>query len=160
MENIVMKKLLIATALATSLTTVSVQASPRIMQDDMNQIFSIGSTGGSFPVGAGKQSHQVAMLSSQEMKETEGEWINWAVGAAFGAGGYAWGYYRGNYAWNNARFAGNVASGALIGGTFGAAGAIASGGARGLASYTNLGSNVWRFNAAAANTGVNFGWRR
>ncbi len=93
MENIVMKKLLIATALATSLTTVSVQASPSIMQDDMNQIFSIGSTGGSFPVGAGKQSHQVAMLSNREMKETEGEW--WPV-VYYGGGALA-GFYGGGY---------------------------------------------------------------
>lgn len=90
-----MKKLLIATALATSLTTVSVQASPSIVQDDINQIFSIGSTGGNFPVGGSKQSHQVAMLSNREMKETEGDWwpvVYYAGGGIVGAvgGGYSY----------------------------------------------------------------------
>ncbi len=103
MENIVMKKLLITTALAASLTTVSVQASPNIAQDDMNQIFSTGSTGNSFPVGSGKQSHQVSMLSNQEMKETEGAWGPWggAIGAGLGAWGYtAYGLSSGSWSWS------------------------------------------------------------
>jgi hypothetical protein len=126
MENIVMKKLLITTTLAVSLTSVSVQASPSIMQDDMNQIFSIGSTGGSFPVGAGKQSHQVAMLSKKERTETEGEaW--WLIPMAFSALGSMGG--GGAYLATNPHYATgyglahSMAWGAVAGGT-GALGGI------------------------------------
>ncbi len=103
---------------------------------------------------------QLAVLSQAEMKETEGAFLNWVVGGIAGGGLYAVGVYRGQYDWNTGRFLGNVGTGALIGGTFGAAGAIASGGARFIPSLTNLGANVWRFNGAAANTGVNNIWRR
>ncbi len=103
---------------------------------------------------------QLAALSSQEMKETEGAWLQFGIGGAIGGAGYAWGVYRGNYSWNTSRFLGNVATGAVIGGTFGAAGAIASGGAMFIPSLTNAGANIWRFNSAAANFGVNNIWRR
>jgi len=99
---------------------------------------------------------QLAALSRQEMKETEGAWFQFAIGGA----GYALGVYRGNYSWNTGRFLGNVGTGALIGGTFGAAGAIASGGARFIPSLTNAGANIWRFNSATANFGANNAWRR
>lgn len=103
---------------------------------------------------------QLAELSQQEMKETEGAWVQFGIGGALGAAGYGWGVYRGNYAWNTRNFIGNVGTGALIGGTFGAAGAIASGGARFIPSLTNAGANIWRFNSATANWGVNHVWRR
>ena len=103
---------------------------------------------------------QLAVLSQQEMRETEGAWVQFGIGGALGGAGYAWGVYRGNYAWNTRNFIGNVGTGALIGGTFGAAGAIASGGARFIPSLTNAGANIWRFNSATANWGVNHGWRR
>jgi hypothetical protein len=103
---------------------------------------------------------QLAALSSQEMRETEGAWVQFGIGGALGGAGYTWGVYRGNYAWNTRNFIGNVGTGALIGGTFGAAGAIASGGARFVPSLTNAGANIWRFNSATANWGVNHGWRR
>lgn len=103
---------------------------------------------------------QLAKLSGEEMKETEGAWVQFAIGGAIGAAGYGWGYYRGNYAWNTASFLGNVGTGALIGGGFGALGSLASGGARFIPSLTNAGANIWRFNSAAANFGANRGWRR
>lgn len=107
---------------------------------------------------------QLAELSAKEMKETEGAVAPWVVGGAIGGlaggAGYAWGVYRGHYKWDNAKFAGNVASGAVIGGSFGTAGAIASGGAKFIPSLTNAGANVWRFNSAVANNGANRAWRR
>ncbi|WP_165087858.1 class IIb bacteriocin, lactobin A/cerein 7B family [Neisseria yangbaofengii] len=107
---------------------------------------------------------QLAELSKQEMKETEGAVAPWVVGGAIGGlaggAGYAWGAYRGHYKWDNAKFAGNVASGAVIGGSFGTAGAIASGGAKFIPSLTNAGANVWRVNSAIANNGANRVWRR
>lgn len=103
---------------------------------------------------------QVATLSNVEMKETQGAWVQFAVGGALGGAGYAWGVYQGNYSWNTSSFLGNVGTGALIGGTFGAAGAIASGGARFIPSLTNAGANIWRFNSTTANWGVNNIWRR
>jgi hypothetical protein len=107
---------------------------------------------------------QLAALSAQEMRETEGALAPWAVGGLVGGAwqgaNYAWGAYRGNYAWNTSRFLGNVGTGALIGASFGTAGHIASGGARFIPSLTNAGANVWRFNAVIANRGVNHVWRR
>ena len=106
---------------------------------------------------------QLAALSPKEMKETEGAFFNFgtaAFGGFVGGAGYAWSVYRGNTTWNTGRFLGNVGTGALIGGTFGAAGAAASGGARFIPSLTNAGANIWRFNSAAANFGPNLGWRR
>ena len=43
---------------------------------------------------------------------------------------YAWGVYQGHYKWDNAKFADNVATGAVIDASFGTAGAIASGGVK------------------------------
>jgi len=107
---------------------------------------------------------QLAALSGQEMKETEGTLAPWVVGGLVGGAwqgaNYAWGAYRGNYAWNTSRFVGNVGTGALVGGSFGTAGAIASGGAKFIPSLTNLGANIWRGNAAVANWGANHIWRR
>ncbi len=102
----------------------------------------------------------VLAMSQGEMVETEGAWVNWAAGGALGGLGYGYGVYRGNYDWNTTKFLGNVATGAVIGGTFGAAGVAASGGARFIPSLTNVGANVWRANAVTANWGVNHGWRR
>ena len=103
---------------------------------------------------------QLAALSQLEMKETKGAWVQFGLGGAIGGGMYAWGVYQGNYSWNTSRFLGNVGTGALIGGTFGAAGAIASGGASFIPSLTNAGANIWRFNSATANWGANQAWRR
>jgi hypothetical protein len=103
---------------------------------------------------------QLAALSGQEMKDTEGAWLQFGIGGLLGGAGYGWGVYRGSYSWNTSSFLGNVGTGALIGGTFGAAGAIASGGARFIPSLTNAGANIWRFNSAATNFGVNNIWRR
>lgn len=86
--------------------------------------------------------------------------MQFGIGGALGGGGYALGVYNGNYKWNTGAFLGNVATGALIGGSFGAAGAIASGGAKFIPSLTNMGANVWRFNSFSLNSGVNTIWRR
>ncbi|MRN37664.1 hypothetical protein CRG49_002845 [Neisseria sp. N95_16] len=107
---------------------------------------------------------QLAELSQKEMKETEGALAPWvaggAIGGIVGGAGYAWGAYKGNYKWDNAKFAGNVGTGAVIGASFGTAGAIASGGAKFIPSLTNAGANVWRANSAIANNGANRVWRR
>ena len=96
---------------------------------------------------------QVVALDNTEMKATEGEWVNWGLGGLIGGAGYAYGAYRGNYSWNTTQFLGNIGTGALIGGTFGAAGAAAGGG-------MSLGANLWRANGFGMNYGVNLGWRR
>ena len=112
----------------------------------------------------GHEPLRVAVLSPQEMEETKGALAPFAVGglvgAAVGGGGFALGVWRGNHAWNTGRFLGNVATGAVIGGSFGAAGAAASGGARFIPSLTNAGANIWRFNSVTLNSGVNRIWRR
>lgn len=70
-----MKKLLITTALATSLATISVQASPAIAQDDIKQIFSTVATGTNLLVNESKLTDQIDMLSTGEMHETKGKWF-------------------------------------------------------------------------------------
>lgn len=100
----------------------------------------------------GIDASQTQLMSKSEMKETQGAWVNWAVGGAIGGAGYAYGAYRGNYPWNTSSFIGNVGTGALIGGTFGALGAAAGGG-------LSAGANIWRANSFIGNTGVNYIWR-
>lgn len=77
----------------------------------------------------GRQDLQVPVMTSQEMDETQGAIAPWVAGAGLeavaGGAGYIYGWARGNYSWNNVKFVGNVATGAVIGGTFGAAGAAA-----------------------------------
>ena len=106
---------------------------------------------------------QVLAISNDEMTDTQGAVAPWAIGAGAGAvwqgGNYAYGAYKGNYRWSNAKFAGNVATGAVIGGSFGAAGRIASGGAKFVPSLTNSGANIWRINSSVANMGANQAWR-
>jgi len=96
-------------------------------------------------------------MTDSEMQETEGAVAPWVAGVGLGAAaggiGYTYGWARGNYKWSNAKFAGNVTTGAVIGGTFGAAGAAAGGG-------LTVGANAWRFNSFALNSGVNKAWRR
>lgn len=107
---------------------------------------------------------QLAELSPQEMKETEGAFAPWVAGGIaggiWGGAGYSWCAYRGHYKWDNAKFAGNVATGAVIGASFGTAGAIASGGVKFIPSLTNAGANIWRVNSTLANNGANRVWRR
>lgn len=96
-------------------------------------------------------------MTDKEMTETQGAVAPWVAGAGLGAAaggiGYTYGWARGNYKWSNVKFAGNVTTGAVIGGTFGAAGAAAGGG-------LTVGANAWRFNSFALNSGVNKAWRR
>ena len=106
---------------------------------------------------------QVSSISNEEMTDTQGAVAPWVIGAGVGGalqgGNYAYGAYKGNYQWSNAKFAGNIATGAVIGGSFGAAGRIASGGAKFVPSLTNSGANIWRMNSTIANTGANQAWR-
>jgi len=98
----------------------------------------------------------LAMLSSEEMRKTEGAVAPWLVGGigggVLGGGGYAWGAMRGHYPFSPGQFIGNTATGAFFGATFGAAGALAGGG-------MSAGANIWRANSAAANWGANHIWR-
>ena len=100
---------------------------------------------------------QAVFMTDKEMTETQGAVAPWVAGAGLGAAaggiGYTYGWARGNYKWSNAKFAGNVTTGTVIGGTFGAAGAAAGGG-------LTVGANAWRFNSFALNSGVNKAWRR
>lgn len=82
------------------------------------------------------------------------------LGAVVGGAGYSYGVLNGSYKWSTNRFLGNVATGAVIGGSFGTAGSIASGGARLVPSLTNAGANIWRANTVSANWGVNQAWRQ
>ncbi|PCN59278.1 hypothetical protein CF596_14085 (plasmid) [Acinetobacter sp. YT-02] len=100
---------------------------------------------------------QALELSNQEMKDTQGALAPWVIGGAVGglSGGamYSYGVWKGNYQWNTNRFLGNVGTGAVIGGTFGAAGAAAGGG-------LSAGANIWRVNSFSTNFGANSIWRR
>lgn len=53
------------------------------------------------------------------MRETEWAFAPWVAGGItggiWGGAGYAWGAYQGHYKWDNAKCAGNVATGAVIG---------------------------------------------
>ena len=98
------------------------------------------------------------------MRETEWAFAPWVAGGItggiWGGAGYAWGAYQGHYKWDNAKCAGNVATGAVIGTSFGTVGAIASGGVKFIPSLTNAGANIWRVNSTLANNGANRGWCR
>lgn len=116
-----------------------------------NQQFSAADAGLIFEADA--KPMQLAALSSTEMKETQGAWVNFAIGGAFGGAGYIGSWAYGNKPWSNARFIGNIGTGALVGGTFGLAGAAAGGG-------WTVGANIWRFNNLAVQSGINPIWRR
>ena len=100
---------------------------------------------------------QAKAMTGQDMQDTQGAVAPWVagagLGAAVGAAGYTYGWARGNYNWSNAKFAGNVGTGAVIGGTFGAAGAAAGGG-------MSVGANAWRLNSFSLNYGLNKAWSR
>jgi hypothetical protein len=85
---------------------------------------------------------QLAALSPQEMKETEGAWLNFAVGGAIGLGTYAYNNW-GNMTWGGAL--GSTALGAV--GGFGAGVA----GLRILGPYANTGG----FGVALGRPGFN-----
>jgi hypothetical protein len=78
-----MKKIVLTTALVSILAFSTAQAGPGVPQEDLNQIFSAGSSEATFPVGSslGNLNNQVASLSKQEMKATEGEFWWWVVAA-------------------------------------------------------------------------------
>ncbi|QDD65811.1 hypothetical protein EJD96_17395 [Herbaspirillum seropedicae] len=89
---------------------------------------------------------QLAALSQQEMKETEGAWVNFAIGGAVGFGSYALTNYYNNrpITWRGSLY--SIGTGALTGGMGGAL-IRASGG--GLA-----GQIAWRPNMLASNFGA------
>jgi len=106
---------------------------------------------------------RVAVLSPQEMEETQGALAPFAVGGLVGGAWqgatFAWGAHRGHHQWNTSRFVGNVATGALIGAGAGHMRFVSSGIA-GIRNLRTPGGAIWAGNAAVANTGANFIWRR
>ena len=76
---------------------------------------------------------QLAVLSQQEMKETEGAWLNFAIGGAIGLGSYAYNNW-GNMTWGGAL--GSTALGVVGGYGAGVAGL------RVLGPYANGGAGV------------------
>ena len=128
-------KLLISTALiSTAMIATStmaqqpLQASTTLNTVELNTIFDASQL----------ENLQATELSNQEMKDTQGAWVNFAVGAGIGFGGYALsnfstslssagclacrGFvnsYQDNWSWSNAAFSTGV--GALTSGVGGAA---------------------------------------
>ncbi|MBG7621157.1 hypothetical protein I5R65_16965 [Herbaspirillum sp. AP02] len=92
------------------------------------------------------RSMQLAALSQQEMKETEGAWVNFAIGGAVGFGSYALtNYYTDRpITWQGSLY--SIGTGALAGGI---GGALISASGGGLA-----GQIAWRPNILASNFGA------
>lgn len=88
---------------------------------------------------------QALELSNQEMKETEGALINFAVGGAIGFGTYAATNYYLNkpITWQGSLY--SVGTGALTGGVGSALGRAAGGG---------IGNVVWKANGMSLNAGL------
>lgn len=141
-----MKKAVIATLLSGAISVPAFAASSNDLAD-ANLIFNMDNG----------QSMELAVLTPEEMKNTEGALAPWIIGGGIGSltggGGYVYGWYRGNYSWNTSRFLGNVGTGALAGASFGTAGALAGGG-------LSVGANIWRVNSFSFNWGANHAWRR
>jgi len=100
---------------------------------------------------------QLAALSEREMRETDGALLpliafSAGVGGVTQGVGFIGGVVMGNHAWNSRRFAGNVATGALIGASFGPALHFVRG--------SQLGTRIWQFNVNTANSGFNLAWHR
>lgn len=88
---------------------------------------------------------QASELSNQEMKDTQGDWVNFAVGGAIGFGTYAATNYYLNkpITWQGSLY--SVGTGALTGGIGSSLGRAAGGG---------LGNVIWKTNGAVLNTGL------
>ena len=88
---------------------------------------------------------QALELSNQEMKETQGAWINFAVGGAIGFGTYAaTNYYlKKPITWQGSLY--SIGTGALTGGVGSALGRAAGGG---------IGNVVWKANGVSLNSGL------
>lgn len=144
-----MKKYLAIVAITStvSMSVMAQQQTSSLTTSDINNLFDVSKL----------ENIQALELSSQEMKDTQGALAPWIIGGAVGGissgAMYSYGVWRGNYQWNTTRFLGNVGTGAVIGGTFGAAGAAAGGG-------LSVGANVWRVNSFSTNFGANSIWRR
>jgi len=89
------------------------------------------------------QPMQLAALSQQEMRETEGAWMNFAIGGAIGFGAHALSHGR-NMTFRSAAIA--TGTGALTGGVGGALIRASGGGF--------AGNVAWRPNMLATNFGV------
>jgi len=92
--------------------------------------------------GTSDKPMQLAALPQQEMVETEGAWLNFAVGSTLGLATHAF-VHRQNMTWRSAAIA--TGTGALTGGVGGALIRVSGGGIAG-----NL---AWRLNMLAANFG-------
>lgn len=91
------------------------------------------------------QPMQLAALSSQEMKDTEGAWVNFAIGGAASFGFYAATSYYNNQpiTWQGSLY--SIGTGALTGGVGGALIRASGGGV--------VGNVAWRPNVLASNFG-------
>ena len=88
---------------------------------------------------------QATELSNQEMKDTQGAWVNFALGGAVGFGTYAATNYYMNkpITWQGSLY--SIGTGALTGGVGGALGKAAGGG---------IGAAAWKLNGVSANFGL------
>ncbi len=106
-----MKRLLMSMFLGMVLLTPAMaKADVNISDSDISAIFNESTTSDGIVASA---------LSLKEMEETEGAWVNFAIGAGYGALGGGISYYGGyaakGYQWNNRDFAKSVAGGAIGG---------------------------------------------
>ena len=135
-------KLLISTALiSTAMIATStmaqqpLQASTTLNTVELNTIFDASQF----------ENIQATELSNKAMKDTQGAWVNFALGGAVGFGTYAATNYYMNkpITWQGSLY--SIGTGALTGGVGGALGKAAGGG---------IGAAAWKLNGASANFGL------
>lgn len=134
---------ILVTALAISIATITTQTmaqqplqiSTPLNTVELNTIFDESQL----------QNLQATELSNQEMKDTQGAWVNFALGGAVGFGTYAATNYYMNkpITWQGSLY--SIGTGALTGGVGGALGKAAGGG---------IGAAAWKLNGASANFGL------
>jgi hypothetical protein len=134
---------ILVTALAISIATITtqtmaqqpLQASTTLNTVELNTIFDASQF----------ENIQATELSNQEMKDTQGAWVNFALGGAVGFGTYAATNYYMNkpITWQGSLY--SIGTGALTGGVGGALGKAAGGG---------IGAAAWKLNGASANFGL------
>jgi hypothetical protein len=123
---------------AAPLAAAAAQAAPAnvLTQDDLVALFGAQEAG---------KPLQLALLSEQEMRETEGAWLNFAIGGAVGFGFYAASNWYNNrpITWQGSLY--SIGTGALTGGVGGALIRASGGGV--------AGNVAWRPNILASNFG-------
>jgi hypothetical protein len=134
---------ILVTALAISIATITtqtmaqqpLQASTTLNTVELNTIFDASQF----------ENIQATELSNQEMKDTQGAWVNFALGGAVGFGTYAATNYYMNkpITWQGSLY--SIGTGALTGGVGGALGKAAGGG---------IGAAAWKLNGVSANFGL------